>query len=764
MLDVGCSVFEVFILMKMPPFLLGATLLFWGWQTEFLAVGAVLALVLEGARWVGARWDLSDEDFNRVWNFCTLLILAAGIFAFGNNAGPGGFGSLFSGPAIAVGTKVSLSGERTATALLRWLPMLLFPFVAAQTFSTSETAPLTAVSVILRQRRRRELKAGRAAPSGPRVDVFYPYFIVCLFAASIRANRGEETFFWGQCVLLAWALWPLRSRRFGGGIWVATLALAIVIGYLGQGGLGQLERQMIGYGAQWLARLWQTRTNPGQRETALGQIGRLKLSGKIVVRIIPANGAPPPAYLREASYQNFRLQTWDAGGSRNSFERGSHTTTNDNTWILLPGKTNTVAVNIACYLSGTALEGHYPAGLLPLPTGSGRLENLNAYLLYQNKTGAVLAEGPGLVIFDAVYGPGATIDSPPDTNWDFQMQTNEQPALDRVIAEMKLPETDQARKLQAVQGFFRNKFTYSTWLGPDKLPGTNTTPLGQFLLHSRSGHCEYFATATVLLLRELGIPARYAVGYAVHETARNGYVVRDRDAHAWCLVWNPKSKAWEDFDTTPASWIAIEEKRASLMQRFSDLWSWTKFQIAKFRWGRTEWRRYFLWALVPVLALLLYQIPLSPRPQTAPTKTLRDRRCPDVLAGTGFGILSTGETTGRTRRDAPGQRTAFRLAGACPGRPGLERFANSLAGIASFALSLPIRSPRFGRGRAPDTGTRSQNLPQPAGPDEARSKLTQPVSLPAAARRVFPEADATGFRTGSRGRSDAPEFSARQGG
>jgi len=29
----------------------------------------------------------------------------------------------------------------------------------------------------------------------------------------------------------------------------------------------------------------------------------------------------------------------------------------------------------------------------------------------------VLAEGPGLVIFDALYGPGATIDSPPENNF-----------------------------------------------------------------------------------------------------------------------------------------------------------------------------------------------------------------------------------------------------------------------------------------------------------------------------------------------------------
>ena len=46
----------------------------------------------------------------------------------------------------------------------------------------------------------------------------------------------------------------------------------------------------------------------------------------------------------------------------------------------------------------------------------------------------MLAEGPGLVIFDAHYGPGATIDSPPDTGTnrlDLTVPTNEVPALDR---------------------------------------------------------------------------------------------------------------------------------------------------------------------------------------------------------------------------------------------------------------------------------------------------------------------------------------------
>ena len=171
-----------------------------------------------------------------------------------------------------------------------------------------------------------------------------------------------------------------------------------------------------------------------------------------------------------------------------------------------------------------------------------------------------------------------------------------------------MPARTKTQTLRTVQNFFQTHFTYSVWLGPDKLATTNETPLARFLLTSRSGHCEYFATATVLLLRELEIPARYAVGYVVHETSGHGYVVRERDAHAWCLVWNSQTRTGRILTPRPASWVAEEGKRASVWQWLSDFRSWIGFQIAKFRWGQTNLREYILWALIPVLALLLYQI------------------------------------------------------------------------------------------------------------------------------------------------------------
>jgi hypothetical protein len=487
--------------------------------------------------------------------------------------------------------------------------MFLFVFVAAQTFSTREKIPLTAISLISRWRSRQHQKDGDGT-AGFSVNIAHPYFIVCLFSASIHDNAGSSGYFWGQGVLLAWALWPLRSRRFGISVWLCMIAVVAAIGFCGQYEIRQAQHFLEGNSAQWMAHFSRQKTEVSHATTSIGEIGNLKLSSRIVIRLTPKDGSSPPAYLREASYRNYRAQNWYGGGAANDFQEVSHDINSDN-WNLLPGNTHAFAVNIACYANGHSQDTGDPDGLLPLPTGSRRLENLSALTLKKNKMGAVLAIGRGtLMMFDALYGPGGTIDSPPDTNLDCAVPNNEAAALDRVISEMKIFAKSDKQKLLAVQQFFSDKFVYSTWQGTDKLARARETPLGRFLMESRSGHCEYFATATVLLLREMGIPARYAVGYYAHEISGRGLVVRQRDAHAWCLVWNKRAKMWEDFDSTPGSWVATEGRRASFPQWFSDFWFWVKFEISRseFRGGRTSSRQYILLALIPVMALLLYQI------------------------------------------------------------------------------------------------------------------------------------------------------------
>jgi len=587
--------------MKPPPFLLGASLLFWGWQTGFLVPAIGMALLLEGSRWIQTRWDLTDEDFSRSWIFCTLLFLGAAIYAFTANEGPADFRGLFQNPSFFTQRNAGTASARTAAAMIRWLPMIFFFFMAAQVFSSREGIPLETISLILRLRWRKARKAGLPLPPSRSVNISYPYLILCLFAASAH-NREDGLFFWGLATLLAWALWSQRSRRFSIPIWLAALAVAVALGYGGQRGIGHLQRYFEGLNAQWLSGFTRRGTDPSRSRTHLGQIGRIKTSGKIVVRLEPKGTSGPPLLLREASYRKYKAQTWEAGKIKNDFEAIQEVVTNRGNWVLVPEKTNTACVNIACYLNR-------PEALLPLASGSGRLEHLSAYVLRKNQTGAVLAEGPGLVLFDDYYGPGQTIDSSPDDDDDMsQPPAKEIPALKQVLAELNLSGETFEQTLKGLNQFFQSKFSYSMWQEQDHSSNTNETPLARFLLHTRSGHCEYFATATVLLLRQLDIPARYAVGYAVHEASGNKFVVRQRDAHAWCLVWNEDKQLWQDFDTTPGSWVQAEAQRASPLQLLSDAWSRLVFEFSKLRWGHSHLRQYLLWSLTPALALLLFQI------------------------------------------------------------------------------------------------------------------------------------------------------------
>ena len=611
--------------MKPPPFLLGAALLFWGWQTGLLLPGALMGFALEGARWLKARWEFSDQDFSRIWIFCSLLLLVSSVFAFSQNRGVAEFSEFFQNPSLVTQRNVGTASARTAAAMFRWLPMIFFLFVGAQVYSGREGIPLEAISLILRRRMKKARQLGWPLPPSRSVNVGYPYFALCLLAASVHAAE-DSSFFWGLFALLAWALWTQRSRRFGLLAWTAALAIAVAGGYFGQRGISQLQRYLDNLSLQWPTGPGRRRFNPKRALTDLGRAGELKLSGTIVLRLETPAEKPPPL-LREASYRIFRRRSWLAETTTNDWREISSTEPNGTTYVLFPGKTNLASLNIGCYLEGGN-------DLLPLPSGTARLENLMAIELQRNPLGAVLDKGPGLVVFDALYGPGQTIDDPANTNLD-QTVTNldetvanleetitnravtnldlvvprrERPALDLVIAQLHLQGQSRKQVLRTLSAFFTDQFTYSTRPNPLLPLSTNETALSRFLLEERRGHCEYFATAGVLLLRRLGIPARYAVGYAVHEGSGRKFVVRQRDAHAWCLVWNESANIWQDFDPTPPSWIQAEAKPLSAWQALSDFWSRLRFEVSKIWWGQTHLRQYLLAIVVPILLLLFYQI------------------------------------------------------------------------------------------------------------------------------------------------------------
>jgi hypothetical protein len=82
---------------------------------------------------------------------------------------------------------------------------------------------------------------------------------------------------------------------------------------------------------------------------------------------------------------------------------------------------------------------------------------------------------------------------------------------------------------------------------------SSENPLRDFLTTKKEGHCEYFATATTLYLRSLGLPARVVVGYrgGIFNGLIDALEVRNEHAHAWTEIW-VAGYGWHPIDTTPA--------------------------------------------------------------------------------------------------------------------------------------------------------------------------------------------------------------------
>jgi transglutaminase-like putative cysteine protease len=119
----------------------------------------------------------------------------------------------------------------------------------------------------------------------------------------------------------------------------------------------------------------------------------------------------------------------------------------------------------------------------------------------------------------------------------------------------------------AVTDYLRNNIEYNQSISQ---PPPNQERIDWFLFDYRKGFCNYYASAEVILLRSLGIPARMAVGFAQGEreippiqaqpgvgqgpvneqiSETSTYVVRHKDAHAWPEVYFP-GFGWVIFEPT----------------------------------------------------------------------------------------------------------------------------------------------------------------------------------------------------------------------
>lgn len=136
----------------------------------------------------------------------------------------------------------------------------------------------------------------------------------------------------------------------------------------------------------------------------------------------------------------------------------------------------------------------------------------------------------------------------------LQVDRTARPAVAAAVAEAvpSAASTPYDRAL-AIQEWLRSTggFIYTLQLSDSPATGAVTDPMTTFL-QTKRGYCVQFSSAMILMAREVGIPARMAIGF-LPGTQENGlYSVTAADAHSWPELYFPGA-GWVRFEPTPGA-------------------------------------------------------------------------------------------------------------------------------------------------------------------------------------------------------------------
>jgi transglutaminase-like putative cysteine protease len=128
----------------------------------------------------------------------------------------------------------------------------------------------------------------------------------------------------------------------------------------------------------------------------------------------------------------------------------------------------------------------------------------------------------------------------------LQMPQNFSPRITQLAEEITAEAETPFDKTAAITRYLRSTIEYAPTV--PEAP-RNKDMLEWILFEYQKGYCVYYASAEVLMLRSIGIPARMVVGFAQGERDGNSYIVRKLNAHAWPEVYFP-GIGWVEFEPT----------------------------------------------------------------------------------------------------------------------------------------------------------------------------------------------------------------------
>ena len=248
-------------------------------------------------------------------------------------------------------------------------------------------------------------------------------------------------------------------------------------------------------------------------------------------------------------------------------------------------------------------------GVLPLPEGAKRALELDVAGIEKSVLGAVyVEEGPELLEFTMTYDPENSFEPMPRRS-DLFVPKEEEAVIEEVMRQNGLFGATSEETLANIERFFAG-FTYTL----DQKNRAGESYLADFLHNTRSGHCEYFAAATVLMLRNAGVAARYRTGFMLDEydSFENALLARKRDAHAWVAAYI--GDRWVNVDTTPPQWKEADSMEKSFFEPVSDFMAWVKMKYENYRRKKSaEFNRILISVAVLLTVFLMVRVYLRRR-------------------------------------------------------------------------------------------------------------------------------------------------------
>jgi transglutaminase-like putative cysteine protease len=290
-------------------------------------------------------------------------------------------------------------------------------------------------------------------------------------------------------------------------------------------------------------------------EVRLGEIGQIQQSSEVVMHVKFAPGTRVPADLkwRGVALTMFDGRRWSGSlgdGPVEAMTNGTFSTTAF-TSRLFTGYGRRVSYQVSLEPFGARVFFVLPEALFI----NGRYQRIRI-----DSTGTIFNMDSARAITD--YNVVSEIPPPMRANllatndWGLNRETylqvpsNLDPRIPELAKQISADQATPFLKASAVERYLSSTYKYTL-----QLPLIQSKdPIANFLFDRKVGHCEYFASSMVIMLRTIGIPSRIVNGFHGGEfnDVTGSYIVRAKDAHSWVEAYFP-GYGWYTFDPTPAS-------------------------------------------------------------------------------------------------------------------------------------------------------------------------------------------------------------------